>query len=577
METISAPAHASERERWKVIISSSLGTSFEWYDFLLYGALAPIIAKQFFSGVNETAAFIFALLTFSAGFVARPFGSLVFGVIGDLVGRKRTFVATIVLMALPTFLVGLLPGYNTWGIYSPAALIVLRVLQGLAVGGEYGGALVYVAEHSKVGKRGFDTSWLCAMTPAGIVLALSATLLTRTLVGESALSAWAWRIPFLASVFLFAISMWLRLRLKESPIFTEMKAATRKEARRPIREAFGNWHQLRTSIILIFGVNTAIGVLAYTAEFYTQFFMGKTLGIDGVTINQIMLPSLLLSMPIYIAFGWLTDRLGRKPVFVAGALLGALTMQPAFNLMTHFGNAALEQPQRTTPVVVQADPQTCSVQFNPVGAAQLTSSCDIAKSYLASRMISYTNEALAPGAVASVKIGAIQLPAFDATDMSKEAFYAREQGFEANIRKALVDNGYPLTADTAKVNRGMLILIITYLLSLIGMVYTSGGAWMTELFPTRIRYTAISLPYNIGAGWVGGFMPSVAFAMVAANGGIYFGLWYPVVALAIAAVVSALFLPETKDIALDAPVSAETSAGNVPVTGHGPELKVDQR
>ncbi|MGF6408500.1 MFS family permease [Paraburkholderia sp. MM5482-R2] len=338
--------------------------------------------------MNETTAFIFALLTFSAGFVARPFGSLVFGLIGDLIGRKRTFVATIMLMALPTFIVGLLPGYASWGLYASATLIVLRVLQGLAVGGEYGGALVYVAEHSAPGQRGKDTSWLSAMTPAGIILALSATLVTRTLAGESALAEWAWRVPFLASIVLFGISMWLRLKLKESPVFAEMKAATRDQ-RRPISEAFGDWRHLRTAILLAIGVNTAIGVMAYTGEFYTQFFMARTLGIDGKTINWIMLPSLLLSIPVYIVCGWLVDRVGRKPVFLVGTLLAALTLQPCFRLMTHYGNEALENAQRTAPVTVTADPGACAVQFNPVSATALTTSCDIAKGYLASHMISY--------------------------------------------------------------------------------------------------------------------------------------------------------------------------------------------
>ncbi|CAB5283063.1 general substrate transporter [Burkholderia multivorans] len=573
METRKAAWGTSGRERWKIIISSSLGTAFEWYDFLLYGALAPIIAKEFFSGVNETAAFIFALLTFSAGFVARPFGSLVFGLIGDLVGRKRTFVATIMLMALPTFLVGLLPGYASWGIWAPATLIVLRVLQGLAVGGEYGGALVYVAEHSMPNRRGLDTSWLSAMTPAGIILALSATLATRTLVGEAALTQWAWRVPFLASILLFGISMWLRLKLRESPIFAEMKAAGRA-ARRPLREAFGEWRHLRTGILLTFGVNTAIGVIAYTSEFYTQFFMGRTLAIDPVTINWIMLPSLLLSIPTYIVFGWLTDRLGRKPVFIAGTLLAALTLQPAFRLMTHYGNEALEHAQQSAPVVVYADPASCSTQFDPVGAAQLRSSCDIAKGYLASHMISYTNAALPAGSVAAIGLGGKRIPAFEAAGMTKQDFQSRNQQFQATVRTALDASGYPARADPSRVNHLVLIVIMTYLLSLLGMIYTPAGAWMTELFPTRIRYTAISLPYNIGAGWVGGFMPSVAFAMVAANGGIYFGLWYPVTALAIAVVISTFCLPETRNQALDAPIGdAHPDAGTPPATQTHPEMR----
>lgn len=536
--------------RWKIIISSSLGTAFEWYDFLLYGALAPIIAHQFFAGVNESAAFIFALLTFSAGFVARPFGSLIFGLIGDLIGRKRTFVATIILMALPTFVVGLLPNYASWGIYAPAALIILRILQGLAVGGEYGGALVYVAEHAQPNRRAFDASWLCAMTPAGIILALAVTLAIRTIVGEAVFSAWAWRLPFLASIVLFGIAMWLRLRLSESPIFVEMNAESAVR-RRPVREAFGNWKQLRTAILLVFGVNTAIGVIAYTSEFYSQFFLSKTLGIDPVTINRILLPSLLLSLPTYLIFGWLSDRIGRKPVFVAGALLAAVTMQPAFRAMTHYGNAALEVAQQNSPVVVYADPAQCSVQFNPVGNSKLVSSCDIAKGYLAGRMVSYSNQALPAGTPARIQVGQRQITAFNGSGLDKAALQQKQQRFQADVQQALLAGGYPDKADPSLTHRGILIAILTYLLSLLGMIYTPASAWMTELFPTRIRYTAISLPYNIGAGWIGGFMPSVAFAMVAANGGIYFGLWYPVVFLAVSVIISALFLPETRNRRLD--------------------------
>ena len=561
MHTAASHASFSGRERLKVILSSSLGTAFEWYDFLLYGALAPVIAKQFFSGVSETVAFIFALLTFSAGFVARPFGSLVFGMIGDLVGRKRTFVATITLMALPTFLVGLLPNYATWGIYAPATLILLRVLQGLAVGGEYGGALVYVAEHSEPDKRGKDTSWLSAMTPAGIVLALSATLLTRTLTGESALAEWAWRLPFLASILLFGVSMWLRLKLHESPVFAEMKAAAR-DRRRPAREAFGDWRHLRTAILLTVGVNTAIGVIAYTSEFYTQFFMARTLGIDGVTINWIMLPSLLMSMPVYLLCGWLTDKIGRKPVFLFGTLLATLTLQPAFRLMTHYGNEALEAAQQRAPIVVTADPATCAVQFNPVSTATTTSSCDMVKSYLAGRMLSYSNEPAARGTVASVAIGAIRLTGFEGTGLSKDGLAKQQQRFHSDVQKALLENGYPGSADATRVHRGVLIIIMTYLLSLLALIYTPAGAWMTELFPTHIRYTAISLPYNIGAGWFGGFMPSVAFAMVAANGNVYFGLWYPIVILALAVLIAAFGLPDTGKRRLDEPIGDGASSSS---------------
>jgi MFS family permease len=345
--------------------------------------------------------------------------------------------------------------------------------------------------------------------------------------------------------------------LKESPIFAEMKAASHSR-RRPVREAFGDWKHLRTAILLAFGVNTAIGLIAYTSQFYTQFFMSKTLGIDPVTINWILLPSLLMSMPTYILFGWLSDRIGRKPVFVMGTLLAALTLQPAFRAMTHYGNGTLESAQQTAPVVVYADPAKCSVQFNPISATKLSSSCDIAKGYLAGKMVPYSNQPLPSGATATIHIGQLRIEAFEGGHLTKTAFQEEDKRFQTRVQQALSASGYPESANPHAINRGVLIAILTYLLSLLGMIYTPASAWMTELFPTRIRYTALSLPYNIGAGWIGGFMPSVAFAMVASNGGIYFGLWYPVLFFALAIVISTLCLPETRNRELNAPMQDAT-------------------
>jgi MFS family permease len=533
-----------QRQRRKVIVAASLGTAFEWYDFHLYGTLAPIIAKQFFSGVNETAAFVFALVTFAAGFVGRPFGSLVFGWLGDLVGRKYTFMATIVLMALPTFFVGLLPGYVTLGILAPTMLIVFRILQGLAAGGEYGGALIYVAEHASEKRRGADTSWINAMGAVGIVLALAVTFVVRSSAGEKAFVDWAWRIPFVASLILFAISAWIRLNLNESPVYAEMKAAG-KTSSKPIRETFGDWRITRTAILLVLGCTAAVGVMAYTSQFYTQFFLARTLKVDPVSVNAITFAALVISLPAYFFFGRLSDRIGRKPVILCAALVAAIGIQPAFRAMTHFGNPALERAAASAPVVVHASPGDCSIQFNPVSTTRLTSSCDIAKSFLAASMIGYRDHEIPAGEIAYVTIGDARVPSFDGTSMTKLDLETAEKHFRSEMSSTLTSAGYPIHVSLDASSYIGLVLLIAFLLTLYAAVYSPAGAWMTELFPSKVRYTAISLPYNMGAGWFGGFMPATAFSMVAANGGIYFGLWYPVTVLVITVCAGLFLLPET--------------------------------
>jgi MFS family permease len=541
----------SGSERKKVLMASSLGTAFEWYDFHLYGTLAPIIAKHYFSGVSEAQAFVFALLTFAAGFVARPFGSIVFGAIGDKVGRKHTFTATIILMALPTLFVGLLPGYETFGLAAPIVLVFLRILQGLASGGEYGGALIFVAEHAPERQRGLDTSWINAMGAVGVILALLVTLSVRTITGEEAFAAWTWRLPFVASVVLFGISVWIRIHLHESPVFEQMKAAG-KTTQNPLREAFGQWRNVRTAIFLVLGATAAVGVLAYTSQFYTQFFLSRTLKIDGVTVSTITTFALLLSFPSYIFFGWLSDRIGRKPVILGSILVAALGVQPVFRATTHYGNPQLEIAQSSNPIEIHADARDCSFQFNLVGGGTFDTSCDLLKSYFAGRMVSYINVQTEPGSIAFAKIGGERVPSFDGRQFGRVELKAKQSALVASLDAKMKSAGYPTGAEIPTNRKVVLVLLVTLLIALYAGVYSPIGAWMTELFPARIRYTAISLPYNMGAGWVGGFMPATAFAMVASNGNIYFGLWYPVTVLALSFVVGLLFLPETVGRGTDA-------------------------
>jgi hypothetical protein len=546
-------AHATEtgidKAHRRVIFAASLGTVFEWYDFYLYGALSAIIAKQFFSGVNDTTAFIFALLAFAAGFFVRPFGALVFGRLGDLIGRKYTFLMTIILMGGATFLVGCLPSYASIGVAAPILLIVLRLLQGLALGGEYGGAVVYVAEHAPFGKRGRYASWIQTTATLGLFMSLLVILATRLIVGED-FDDWGWRVPFLLSAILLGISVYIRLQLNESPVFQEMKQEGRL-SRAPLKEAFGEWGNLKIVLLALFGATAGQAVVWYGGQFYALFFLEKILQVASQEANLIIAAALLLGTPFFVVFGILSDKIGRKPIVLGGCLLAALTYFPAFQALTAYANPALEAAQRAAPVTVIADPADCSFQFDPVGRTVFNKSCDVAKAALAKAGVTYANDAGAAGSVAQVRIGsgasAVFIESFNGVAMHKAAFKAAGDGFGKSLKAALRAAGYPDKADMSKLNYPIVTLICTYLVLLVTMVYGPIAAWLVELFPARIRYTSMSLPYHIGNGWFGGFLPVTSFAIVAATGNIYSGLWYPIVIASLTAVVGLLFLPETRD------------------------------
>ncbi|WP_237881496.1 MFS transporter [Pseudomonas sp. PGPR40] len=544
--TGSTPNRGITREERKVIFASSLGTVFEWYDFYLYGSLAAIIAKHFFAGVNETTSFIFALLAFAAGFAVRPFGAIVFGRLGDMIGRKHTFLITIVIMGISTAVVGFLPGYATIGVAAPIILISLRLLQGLALGGEYGGAATYVAEHAPKGKRGYFTSWIQTTATLGLFLSLLVILACRTILGTEAFEAWGWRIPFLLSILLLIISVYIRLQLSESPVFLKMKEEG-KSSKAPLTESFARWENLKIVIMALLGGTAGQAVVWYTGQFYALFFLLQTLKIDPQTANFLIAGSLLIGTPFFIVFGSLSDRIGRKGIIMAGCILAALTYFPIFQALTQYGNPDVFAAQEKNPVTVIADPSKCSFQFDPVGKAKFTSSCDLAKTVLAKKAIPYKNEKAEPGAVAQVRIGGKVIPSFEGTGMPAADFKARNDAFVATLGTALKDAGYPEKADPAKTNYPMVLLLLTILVIYVTMVYGPIAAWLVELFPARIRYTSMSLPYHIGNGWFGGFLPTVAFAMVAATGDIYYGLWYPIVIAVMTAILGTFFLPETKD------------------------------
>jgi MFS family permease len=537
--------HDAAAER-KVIFASSLGTVFEWYDFYLYGSLAAIIAKQFFAGVNETAAFIFALMAFAAGFAVRPFGAIVFGRLGDLVGRKYTFLVTILIMGVATFIVGLLPGYASIGIAAPIILIALRLLQGLALGGEYGGAATYVAEHAPDNKRGAYTAWIQTTATLGLFLSLLVILGVRTAVGEEAFAAWGWRIPFLLSVVLLGISVWIRMQLNESPMFQKMKAEG-KTSKAPLTESFGQWKNLKIVILALLGLTAGQAVVWYTGQFYALFFLTQTLKVDGGTANLMIAASLLIGTPFFIVFGALSDKIGRKMIIMGGCLIAALTYFPLFKALTHYANPALEAAQAKSPVVVVADPNACSFQFNPVGTAKFTTSCDIAKAFLARSSVNYANEAAPAGTVAKIKVGDKVIESYEAAGLSPDDAKKKSGEFTKSIGEAVKAAGYPAKADPNQINHVMVIGILVILVIYVTMVYGPIAAMLVELFPTRIRYTSMSLPYHIGNGWFGGFLPTTAFAMVAATGDIYYGLWYPIVIALMTFVIGMLFIKETKD------------------------------
>jgi MFS family permease len=546
----SVTANIPASEIRKVVFASSLGTVFEWYDFYLYGSLAAIISKQFFSAVNPTAAFIFALMAFAAGFAVRPFGALVFGRLGDLVGRKHTFLITITIMGLSTFIVGLLPSYASIGIAAPIILIGLRLLQGLALGGEYGGAATYVAEHAQHGKRGLHTSWIQTTATLGLFLSLLVILATRTVIGEEAFGDWGWRVPFLISLILLLFSVYIRMKLSESPTFKKMKEEG-KGSKAPLTESFGQWKNLKIVLLALFGLTAGQAVVWYTGQFYALFFLTQSLKVDSTTANLLIAASLLIGTPCFILFGWLSDKIGRKRIIMAGCLLAVFTYFPVFKAITHFANPALEAAQANAPVTVVADPATCSFQFNPVGTAKFLSSCDIAKSFLAKGSVNYENEAAASGTVAHIKIGNTVIESFEGHGLPADEFKAETEAFTKSMSEATAAAGYPAKADPAQVNKVMVTILLVYLVVLVTMVYGPIAAMLVELFPTRIRYTSMSLPYHIGNGWFGGFLPTISFALVAAQGDIYYGLWYPIVIAAMTFVVGMFFVHETKDHRID--------------------------
>ena len=546
MATIEANRPMTAEEK-KVVLASSLGTVFEWYDFYLYGSLAAIIAKQFFSGLDEGSAFIFALLAFAAGFIVRPFGAVIFGRLGDMIGRKYTFLVTILIMGVSTFIVGLLPNYATIGVAAPVILICLRLLQGLALGGEYGGAATYVAEHAPAGQRGAYTAWIQTTATLGLFLSLMVILGTRTAIGEEAFADWGWRVPFLVSVIMLAISVYIRLSMNESPAFIKMKAEG-KTSKAPLTEAFGQWKNLKIVILALFGLVAGQAVVWYSGQFYALFFLTQALKVDGPTANIMVALSLIIGTPFFVIFGTLSDKIGRKPLIMLGCLLAVLTYFPVFDALTKAANPDLHAAQIKNKVVVTSDPAECSFQFNPTGTLKFTSSCDIAKQVLASSSVSYDNVVAAPGTIASIKIGETEIVGYTAKGLSADEAKAKSAEFRKAVAEALKAAGYPAKADMAKFDKVTVVIILTYLVILVTMVYGPIAAMLVEMFPTRIRYTSMSLPYHIGNGWFGGLMPTTAFAIVAQTGNMYNGLWYPIIIAGMTFVIGMIFVRETKDV-----------------------------
>ena len=552
MATSTVAARPMSPEEKKVIFASSLGTVFEWYDFYLYGSLAAVIAKQFFGGLDPTSAYIFALLAFAAGFIVRPFGALVFGRLGDMIGRKYTFLVTIVIMGTATFIVGLLPNYATIGIAAPIILVALRMLQGLALGGEYGGAATYVAEHAPMGKRGAYTAWIQTTATLGLFLSLIVILVTRELTGP-AFEVWGWRVPFLLSIFLLAISVYIRLSMNESPAFAKMKAEG-KTSKAPLSESFGQWKNLKIVILALVGLTAGQAVVWYTGQFYALFFLQSIAKVDPKTANLLIAASLVIGTPFFLFFGSLSDKIGRKPIILGGCLIAALTYFTVFPMLLAYANPGLVAAQKAVPVSITADPATCSFQGSPIARPiDFTSSCDIAKRTLTENYVPYKNVAAPAGTLASIKMGDKDIPSLNATlNDKRDAFSPDSAKAIAEFRKTVVETaktaGLTAKADDKTMNKGMVLVVLVFLVLLVTMVYGPIAAMLVEMFPTRIRYTSMSLPYHIGNGWFGGLLPTTAFAMVAATGDIFYGLWYPVVVATGTFIIGLLFIKETKDV-----------------------------
>ena len=537
-----APMTAEER---KVIFASSLGTVFEWYDFYLYGSLAAIIAKQFFAGLDPTSGFIFALLAFAAGFIVRPFGALVFGRLGDMIGRKYTFLITILLMGVSTFIVGVLPNYNTIGVAAPVILIILRLLQGLALGGEYGGAATYVAEHAPHGRRGEYTAWIQTTATMGLFLSLLVILATRTLIGEEAFQDWGWRVPFIGSLGLLGVSVWIRMSMHESPAFLKMKEEG-KTSKAPLSESFGQWANLKIVLIALFALVAGQGVVWYTGQFYALFFLTQALKVDGAMANILVAISLLIATPFFVIFGTLSDKIGRKPIILGGCLIAAVTYFPLFKALTEAANPDLAHAQANAPVTLIANPAECSFQFNPTGTAKFTSSCDVAKQVLATHSVNY--DSIDGSGVAMIKVGDKVIESYSSVGLPAAEAKAKDAAFKKTVVDAVREAGYPEKADPEKLNKPLVVGILSLLVLYVTMVYGPIAAMLVEMFPTRIRYTSMSLPYHIGNGWFGGLLPTTAFAIVAQTGNIYNGLWYPIIIALMTFVLGVFLLRETKDV-----------------------------
>ncbi|MBN8608703.1 MAG: MFS transporter [Caulobacterales bacterium] len=553
-------ADVSPAKLRQVVAASAAGTVFEWYDFFVYGALASVMSAHFFAGLPDAQAFVFTLLTFAVGFIVRPIGALVFGKIGDSTGRKGAFLITITIMGLATFAIGMLPTAETIGVWAPILLVTCRVAQGFALGGEYGGAAIYVAEHAPDKGRGAATGWIQGTASVGLIGALAVVLISRAILGEEAFRAWGWRIPFLVSIGLLAISVWIRMQLEESPAFQKLKEEG-NISKRAYAESFTEWRNLKIVLIALFGVMMAQGVVWYTAHFYSQFYLERILKIDSQTVNLIMITVVLVSAPLYIFFARLSDSIGRKPVMLFGMLLMLALYFPGFHFITQAGNPALDAASRNTPVVVIADPADCTFQLDLTGGAQqFSTSCDIAKGALSNAGVGYTTEAGPAGALTRIRIGdQIELEGVSAAGQTLSEIRATRAEFSDRLRAALTEAGYPSAApgamqnwSVAEISRvfsekwGVIAVMVLFIVAACAL-YGPQAAALVELFPTRIRYTAMSLPYHVGTGWFGGLLPAIVFAINTATGSIYSGLWFPAIATAIAALVTFFFWPETKN------------------------------